>query len=103
MHLFQLLTTLISTITVTAFHYYVDSAEVKCFVEELTAGTEVFGAYKVLIFNSTTKKYEVQDGAMMKISVESEESEQTLVDTTSPGEGKFKFTGADDGFHKICL
>jgi gas vesicle protein len=88
---------------VKGLHYYVDSSEVKCFTEELAIDTVIVGAYKVLLFDPKESKYTEQADAKMKITVFSEISKHNLVDTTASAQGKFRFTAADDGTHKICL
>lgn len=84
-------------------HFYLDSDEERCFIEELPAGTIVEGSYKALEFNSETQKYVSNPEIGMNIEVHDVSSGETIVKTLGPSKGKFTFTSHDAGDHTICL
>jgi hypothetical protein len=89
--------------TITCFHYYVDASEVRCFVEELATDTTIVGGYKLLIFDTTSNQYVEQQGSSMSILVYPESTKIPLVDMKGSSKGKFRFTAAEHGAHKVCL
>ncbi|KAJ3324471.1 emp24p/erv25p- protein [Boothiomyces sp. JEL0866] len=98
MKIIALLTTLVQ-----AFHFYAETAEQRCFTEELGQETHIVGAYKAVFYDSSTNAYTVLPGASLAINVYSEASNTNLVDINASDKGKFSFIAAESGKHRICL
>ncbi|KAG5338433.1 hypothetical protein C0989_007317 [Termitomyces sp. Mn162] len=87
--------------TARALHFYLDANQKRCFIEELPTDTVVEGTYRALEWSSGAQGY--KPNPELGIIVEESESEDVLVKTTGPPEGKFTFTSHDAGDHSICL
>ncbi|KAJ3315124.1 emp24p/erv25p- protein [Boothiomyces sp. JEL0838] len=98
MRIIALLTTLVQ-----AFHFYSETAEQRCFTEELGQETHIVGAYKAVFYDSATNSYTSLPGASLAINVYSEVSNTNLVDINASDKGKFSFIAAESGKHRICL
>jgi len=88
---------------VSGLHFYLDSDEERCFIEELPSGTIVEGTYKALEWNAEGQNYVANPAIGMNIEVHEVSSGDTIVNTMGPSDGKFTFTSHDPGDHTICL
>ncbi|KAJ3311751.1 putative member of the p24 [Boothiomyces sp. JEL0838] len=88
---------------VNSLHFYLSSSETKCFYEELAIHTTVISAYKVLNHEANLDAYLENKLTTLKIVVHSEHTGHNLVDTNGASRGKFHFTTAESGVHKICI
>ena len=93
-----------------SFHFYVEPGETKCFNEDLMEATTIVGkisinrgAFKVLIYNVNSGKYEEQTTATNRVQVYGSKSKHSLVDVIGNMQGKFQFTSGEEGDHHICV
>jgi len=86
-----------------ALHFYLDSDETKCFIEELPSETAVEGHYKALEFDRATSTYLINDKLGIDVEVDEVESGHSVTKTRGPPEGKFTFTSHEAGDHTICI
>ncbi|KAH9935896.1 emp24/gp25L/p24 family/GOLD-domain-containing protein [Epithele typhae] len=86
-----------------ALHFYLDTNEKRCFIEELPTDTVVEGHYTALEWSESEQKY--VDNANLGILVEVDEIEtgHNVVKTRGPSDSRFTFTSHDSGDHSICL
>ncbi|TXT15906.1 hypothetical protein VHUM_00409 [Vanrija humicola] len=88
---------------VTALHFYFESNEKRCFLEELPSNTIVEGHYKALLWDEPKQEWIINDQLGIHVNVEDLSSGNIAVNTRGPHEGKFTFTSNDPGDHNICL
>ncbi|KAI9754271.1 MAG: emp24p/erv25p- protein, partial [Lichina confinis] len=82
---------------VQCLHFYMDGTAPKCFYEELPKDTLVVG-------KPDTKQYEKHDGIQIFISVDEVfHNDHRVVSQKGSSKGRFTFTAADSGEHKICV
>ncbi|KAK4142098.1 emp24/gp25L/p24 family/GOLD-domain-containing protein [Dichotomopilus funicola] len=87
-----------------ALYFFVDVTSPKCFFEELPKDTLVVGHYTAEEWNDQRRVWEKHDGISIYISVDEVfESEHRVVSQRGGSSGKFTFTAADAGDHKICF
>ncbi|KAL1968855.1 hypothetical protein VTN77DRAFT_1216 [Rasamsonia byssochlamydoides] len=87
-----------------ALHLYIEGREQKCFFEELPKDTLVVGHYKAEVFNQQTNSYIADSSLNMLITVDEVfDVHHRVVSQRSPQSGRFTFTAADSGQHKICF
>ncbi|KAG8835561.1 emp24p/erv25p- protein [Serendipita sp. 399] len=101
--LLRLALAFLTTSSVFGLHFYLDSDEERCFIEELPSGTIVEGSYKALEWVADSSKYVPNSQLGMNIVVEEVSSGEKVVKTLGPSEGKFTFTSHEAGDHTICL
>ncbi|KAG5722160.1 Transmembrane emp24 domain-containing protein 9 [Termitomyces sp. T112] len=89
--------------TARALHFYLDANQKRCFIEELPTDTVVEGTYRALEWSEGAQGYKPNPELGIIVEVVESESEDVLVKTTGPPEGKFTFTSHDAGDHSICL
>jgi len=94
---------LVSTTTVNSLHFYLDSDETKCFIEELPSDTAVEGHYKAYEFEPQSGTYVANDNLGIDVEVEEVDTGHTVTKTRGPREGVFTFTSHEAGDHTICL
>ncbi|KAK8846648.1 hypothetical protein IAR55_005735 [Kwoniella newhampshirensis] len=88
---------------VNALHFYFESNEKKCFLEELPSDTIVEGHYKAYLWNEGANEWKMDDEMGIHVSVEELSSGHTVVNTRGPPDGRFTFTSHEPGDHNICL
>ncbi|WVQ83960.1 hypothetical protein IAT38_006105 [Cryptococcus sp. DSM 104549] len=88
---------------VNALHFYFESNEKRCFMEELPSETIVEGHYKALLWHENEKAWKLDDNMGIHVSVEELASSHVVVNTRGPPEGRFTFTSHEPGDHNICL
>lgn len=86
-----------------ALHFYLDSNEQRCFVEELPSDTIVEGHYRALEWDDKTSAYQMNNELGIQVDVDEMHSGNNIVKTRGPPEGRFTFTSVDAGDHSICL
>ncbi|KJX98577.1 transmembrane emp24 domain-containing protein 9 [Zymoseptoria brevis] len=91
-----------------ALYFYLHAGEEKCFIEELPKDTLVVGHYKGLQWNANQDAYTSNPEGLptmgMHIRVEEVfDRDHQVISQTGSSTGKFTFTAADAGEHRICL
>jgi len=100
---FFALVTMLAT-QVRALHFYIEDRQPKCFFEELPKDTLVVGHYKTEVLSPQTGLFAVDAGLNMIITVDEVfDNDHRVVSQRTPHEGRFTFTAADAGQHKICF
>ncbi|KZW00034.1 hypothetical protein EXIGLDRAFT_723184 [Exidia glandulosa HHB12029] len=89
--------------TASALHFYLDSNEERCFVEELPSDTIVEGHYRALEWDEKSQAYKTNPELGIQVDVEEMHTGHSVVKTRGPSESKFTFTSIDAGDHSICL
>ncbi|KAI9595352.1 emp24/gp25L/p24 family/GOLD-domain-containing protein [Syncephalis fuscata] len=86
----------------TAFHFYLDGSNPKCFIEELPKETLVVGHYRAEEYNEGMHLYAENHNIGIQITVE-EKPGYKMVNQKGASNGRFVFTSAEAGDHTICL
>ncbi|KAK4249751.1 hypothetical protein VTI28DRAFT_9642 [Corynascus sepedonium] len=87
-----------------ALYFYIDVTKPRCFFEELPKDTLVVGHYTAEEWNDQRRAWEKHDGISIYISVdEIFDNDHRVVSQRGGPAGKFTFTAADAGDHKICF
>ncbi|EFW99068.1 endosomal cargo receptor [Grosmannia clavigera kw1407] len=87
-----------------ALHLYIDNTKPKCFFEELPKDTLVVGHYNTAEFDDRTNSWQQHDGISTYISVdETFDNDHRVVSQRGAANGRFTFTAAEAGEHKICF
>ncbi|KAH7098248.1 emp24/gp25L/p24 family/GOLD-domain-containing protein [Auriculariales sp. MPI-PUGE-AT-0066] len=86
-----------------ALHFYLDSNEERCFIEELPTDTIVEGHYRALEWDEGEKKYVTHEALGIQVDVDEMATGHNVVKMRAGHEGKFTFTSHDSGDHSICL
>ncbi|KAF4553315.1 emp24/gp25L/p24 family/GOLD-like protein 3 [Elsinoe fawcettii] len=88
----------------TALHFYLDGPSQKCFLEELPKDTLVVGHYQASLFNEHSQTYDTNSDMGIYISVDEVfDNDHRIVSQKGSAKGKFTFSAADSGDHKICF
>ncbi|RPD64359.1 hypothetical protein L226DRAFT_484325 [Lentinus tigrinus ALCF2SS1-7] len=86
-----------------ALHFYLDTNEKRCFIEELPTDTVVEGHYRALEWSEQEQKYVENSNLGILVEVDELETGHNVVKTRGPADGRFTFTSHDSGDHSICL
>ncbi|KXX74421.1 Protein ERP1 [Madurella mycetomatis] len=87
-----------------ALYFYVDVTSPKCFFEELPKDTLVVGNYVAEEWDDHRQAWAKHDGITIYISVdEIFDNDHRVVSQRGGAAGKFIFTAAEAGDHKICF
>lgn len=87
-----------------ALYFYIDGSVPKCFFEELPKDTMVVGTYTAEEFDEQRGVWWKHDGLSIYISVdETFDNDHRVVSNRGQAEGRFTFTAADAGEHKLCF
>ncbi|KAI0704345.1 emp24/gp25L/p24 family/GOLD-domain-containing protein [Cytidiella melzeri] len=89
--------------TSNALHFYLDSNEKRCFLEEIPSDTVVEGHYKALEWNEKEAKYVENQGLGILVEVDELATGHNVVKTRGPHDSRFTFTSHQSGDHAICL
>lgn len=81
-----------------AVYFYIDNASPKCFYEELPKDTLVVGHYK-----AEQPPQSSQDLSILVTVDETFDADHRVVSTKGGADGKFTFSAADSGDHRICF
>ncbi|RDW60944.1 hypothetical protein BP6252_12327 [Coleophoma cylindrospora] len=89
---------------VQALYFYIDGTTPKCFFEELPKDTLVVGHYTAEEFNEQSRTWSKHDGLNIFISVDEVfDNDHRVISQKGSSAGRFTFTAADSGDHKICF
>ncbi|KAI9678113.1 MAG: emp24p/erv25p- protein [Caeruleum heppii] len=89
---------------VSSLYFYIDGTTPKCFFEELPKDTLVVGHYKAEEFNIETRAFESHDALTITITVDEVfDNNHRVVTQKGSSAGRFTFSAADSGDHKICF
>lgn len=87
-----------------ALYFYMDSQTPKCFYEELPKDTLIVGHYETAVFQQNSAIYVPDPSLQIHITVEETfDNDHRVVSNHSPAKGRFTFTAADSGDHRICF
>ncbi|KAK9475274.1 emp24/gp25L/p24 family/GOLD-domain-containing protein, partial [Dipodascopsis tothii] len=87
-----------------ALYFYLEGSERKCFLEELPKDTLVVGVYNAEEFNPDSNTFRPSAAMGVHITVEEIfDNNHRVVSQRGESSGKFTFTAADPGDHRICL
>lgn len=87
-----------------ALHFFIDGAVQKCFYEELPKDTLVVGIYYAESWDDATKNYQIKQDVGVFVTVEETfDNNHRIVAQRGASQGKFTFTAADSGQHRICV
>ncbi|KAL3424622.1 transmembrane emp24 domain-containing protein 9 [Phlyctema vagabunda] len=89
---------------VQALYFYIDGTSPKCFFEELPKDTLVVGHYTAEEYSEQTQTWSKHDGLNIFISVDEVfDNDHRVISQKGSSAGRFTFTAADSGDHKICF
>ncbi|TVY37400.1 putative membrane protein [Lachnellula subtilissima] len=90
---------------VQSLFFYIDGTTPKCFFEELPKDTLVVGHYSAEEYDGENEKAWVKhDGLSIAISVDEVfDNDHRVINQKGSSSGRFTFTAADSGDHKICF
>ncbi|KAK9447521.1 emp24/gp25L/p24 family/GOLD-domain-containing protein [Limtongia smithiae] len=92
------------TTRVAGLHFYLEGSDRKCFLEELPQDTLVVGYYNAEEFVPETSTYVQPQTLGVHITVEEIfDNNHRVVSQRGSANGKFTFTAADSGEHRICF
>jgi hypothetical protein len=87
-----------------ALYFYIDGVTPKCFYEELPKDTLVVGHYTAEEYDERVQGWAKHDGLSIYISVdEIFDNDHRVVSQRGQSSGRFTFSAADSGDHKICF
>ncbi|KAI2470879.1 emp24/gp25L/p24 family/GOLD-domain-containing protein [Annulohypoxylon bovei var. microspora] len=87
-----------------ALYFFLDGTTPKCFFEELPKDTLVVGHYTAEEWDDNTRSWSKHDGISIYINVdEIFDNDHRVVSQRGSSAGRFTFTAADAGEHKICF
>ncbi|EOO00365.1 putative transmembrane emp24 domain-containing protein 9 protein [Phaeoacremonium minimum UCRPA7] len=87
-----------------ALYFYIDGTTPKCFFEELPKDTLVVGHYTAEEWDDHRQAWWKHDGISIYISVDEVfDNDHRVVSQRGSSAGRFTFTAAEAGDHKICF
>ncbi|KAL9095689.1 MAG: hypothetical protein Q9165_002121 [Trypethelium subeluteriae] len=87
-----------------ALYFFLDSDTKRCFYEELPKDTLVVAHYKTELWNEPTRTYTVNEQVGIQITVDEVfDNDHRVINLKGSDHGRFTFTAADAGDHKICF
>ncbi|KAK5133945.1 hypothetical protein LTR08_007065 [Meristemomyces frigidus] len=87
-----------------ALYFYIDGPTQKCFFEELPKDTLVVGTFKATQWNDQTRSYNDNPEMGIFITVdETFDNDHRIVAQRGSSAGKFTFSAADSGSHRLCF
>ncbi|TAQ90218.1 hypothetical protein B7494_g1494 [Chlorociboria aeruginascens] len=91
-------------IPVQSLYFYIDGTTPKCFFEELPKDTLVVGHYTAEEYDENKKEWAKHDGLNVFISVDEVfDNDHRVVSQKGSSAGRFTFSAADSGDHRICF
>lgn len=91
-------------VPVQSLYFYIEGTNPKCFFERLPKDTLVVGQYKAEEYNIDRNAYMPNDKLNIFITVEEVfDNDHRIVNSRGLSSGKFTFTSADSGDHRICF
>ncbi|PLB54457.1 hypothetical protein P170DRAFT_373567 [Aspergillus steynii IBT 23096] len=92
------------SVPVNALYFYMDGRQTKCFFEELPKDTLVVGSFSTEVINQQSNTYSVDPNLKVLITVdEIFDNDHRVVSKRDGNSGRFTFSAAESGQHKICL
>ncbi|KAL2838138.1 emp24/gp25L/p24 family/GOLD-domain-containing protein [Aspergillus pseudodeflectus] len=92
------------SLPVNALYFYVDGRQTRCFYEELPKDTLVVGTYSSEVVDQASGTYAVDPSLKMLITVDEVfDNDHRVVNKRDSHSGRFTFSAADPGSHKICI
>ncbi|OGM47081.1 endosomal cargo receptor (Erp5) [Aspergillus bombycis] len=92
------------SVPVNALYFYIDGRQPKCFFEELPKDTLVVGTYSTQVINQQSNTYSVDSSLKVLITVdETFDNDHRVVSKRDGHSGRFTFSAADAGQHRICV
>ncbi|KAI9202981.1 emp24/gp25L/p24 family/GOLD-domain-containing protein [Polychytrium aggregatum] len=86
-----------------ALHFYLDGADMRCFVEELPADSNVIGSFKSETWGEETQSYQENAAVGIQIFVEDLATRHAIVNQKAGHKGRFSFTTTESGEHHLCF
>ncbi|KAF5963066.1 hypothetical protein FCOIX_13973, partial [Fusarium coicis] len=87
-----------------ALHFFIDGTTPRCFYEELPKDTLVVGHYTAEEWDDRVSAWVKHDGISIYINVdEIFDNDHRVVSQRGAASGRFTFSAADAGDHKICF
>ncbi len=87
-----------------ALYFYLEGPQKKCFFEELPKDTLVVGTYRAEEWNPDTTSYTDNPNTGIQITVEEVfDNDHRVVNQKGHSNGRFTFTAAESGEHRLCL
>ncbi|KAL8859533.1 MAG: hypothetical protein Q9178_003932 [Gyalolechia marmorata] len=87
-----------------AVYFYLEGLNPKCFYEELPKDTMVAGHYKAEKFDTNSNSWVTGQDLNIQVTVDEVfDNDHRVVNTKGAATGKFTFSAADSGEHKICF
>lgn len=87
-----------------ALHFFIDGVTPKCFYEELPKDTLVVGHYTAEEWDERISAWKKHDAISIYISVdEIFDNDHRVVSQRGSSSGRFTFSAADAGDHKLCF
>ncbi|KAF9884176.1 emp24p/erv25p- protein [Aspergillus nanangensis] len=92
------------TLPTNALYFYMEGRQTKCFFEELPKDTLVVGTFSTEVINQHSNSYAVDASLKMLITVdETFDNDHRVVSKRDGSNGRFTFSAADAGQHRICF
>ncbi|KAK4685580.1 p24 family protein alpha, partial [Tremellales sp. Uapishka_1] len=88
---------------INALHFYFESNEKRCFMEELPSNTIVEGHYRALLWSEEKNEWFKDEELGIHVNVQELTTGDVVVNTRGPPDGRFTFTSTDPGDHNICI
>ncbi|OLL22424.1 putative membrane protein [Neolecta irregularis DAH-3] len=89
---------------VTSLYFYLEGSDKRCFLEELPKDTLMTGKIRAEEYNSDQNAYVVNPQLGIQITVdETFDNDHRVVNQRAQSEGRFTFTAAESGEHRICF
>ncbi|OQE06031.1 hypothetical protein PENVUL_c020G01968 [Penicillium vulpinum] len=87
-----------------ALYFYMEGRQTKCFFEDLPKDTLVAGRYETEIINTQSGTYGIDHNMKVLITVEETfDNDHRVVSKRDSHSGRFHFSAADAGQHRICF
>ncbi|KAI9709185.1 MAG: hypothetical protein M1812_007770 [Candelaria pacifica] len=102
--LFLNLIIIASILPTNALYFYLDGSSSRCFFEELPKNTLVVGDFRAEEYSTDTGRYDSHGQLGIAITVDEVfDNDHRVVFQKGAHKGRFTFTAADSGDHKICF
>ncbi|TKA48438.1 hypothetical protein B0A54_00573 [Friedmanniomyces endolithicus] len=87
-----------------ALYFYIDGSTQKCFFEELPKDTLVVGTFSATQWNDQSRAYGTNPDMGIFITVDEVfDNDHRVVSQRGSHTGKFTFSAADSGLHRLCF
>ncbi|KAJ5881861.1 uncharacterized protein N7529_000533 [Penicillium soppii] len=87
-----------------ALYFYMEGRQTKCFFEDLPKDTLVAGRFETEVLNAQSGTYAIDHNMHVLITVEETfDNDHRVVSKRDSHSGRFHFSAADAGQHKICF